>query len=61
MGHTVDSVTLMRRAHKQISEERKARLKPVLNGDTWALYDKETWDSKYPFEENLPESMKEAK
>ena len=26
MGHTVDSVTLMSRAHKQISAERKERL-----------------------------------
>ena len=31
MGHTVDSVTLMCRAHKQISAEHKKRLKPVLN------------------------------
>ena len=30
MGYTVDSVTLMGRAHKQISAERKERLKPVL-------------------------------
>ena len=48
MGHTVDSITLMGRAHKQISAERKERLT-------------ETLDSKYLFGKNLLESMKEAK
>ena len=61
MGHTVDSVNLMGRAHKQISAERKERLKPVLNEDIRTLCDKETSDSKYLFGENLLESMKEAK
>ena len=61
MGHTADSVTLMGRAHKQISAERKERLKPVLNEDIRTLCDKETSDSKYLFGENLLESMKEAK
>ena len=46
MGHTVDSVTLMSRAHKQISAERKERLKLVLNEDIGTLCDKETLDSK---------------
>ena len=31
MGYTVYFVTLMAKAHKQISAERKERLKPVLN------------------------------
>ena len=57
MGHTVDSVTLMGRAHKQISAESKERLKPVLNEDIRTLCDKETSDSKYLFGENLLESM----
>ena len=61
MGHTVDSITLLGRAHKQISAECKERLKPVLNEDIRTLCDKETSDSKYLFEENLLESMKEAK
>ena len=61
MGHTVDSITLLGRAHKQISAERKERLKPVLNEDIRTLCDKETSDSKYLFGENLLESMKEAK
>ena len=61
MGHTVDSVTLMGRAHKQISAERKERLKPILNKGIRTLCDKETSDSKYLFGENLLESMKEAK
>ena len=61
MGHTVDSITLLGRAHKQISAERKERLKPVLNEDIKTLCDKETSDSKYLFGENLLESMKEAK
>ena len=61
MGHTVDSVTLMGRAHKQISAGCKERLKPVLNEDIRTLCDKETSDSKYLFGENLLESMKEAK
>ena len=61
MGHTVDSVTLMGRAQKQISEERKERLKPVLNEVIRTLCDKETSDSKYLFGENLLENMKEAK
>ena len=60
-GNTVDSVTLMDRAHKQISAERKRRLKPVLNEDVRILCDKETSDLKYLFGENLLESMKEAK
>ena len=33
MGHTADSVALMGRAYKQISVERKERLKPALNED----------------------------
>ena len=61
MGHTVDSVTLMGRAHKHISAERKERLKPFLNEDIRTLWDKETSDSKYIFGENLLKSMKEAK
>ena len=61
MGHTVDSVTLMGRAHKQISAEHKERLKPVLNEDIRTLCDKEASDAKYLFGENLLESMKEAK
>ena len=60
MGHTVDSITLLGRAHKQISAERKERLKPVLNEDIRTLCDKETSDSKYLFGENLLESMKEV-
>ena len=61
MGHTVESVTLMDRAQKQISTERKERLKPVLNEDIRTLRNKETSDSKYLFGVNLLESMKEAK
>ena len=57
MGHTVDSITLLGRAHKQISAERKEHLKPVLNEDIRTLCDKETSDSKYLFGENLLESM----
>ena len=49
LGHTVDSVTLMGRAHKQISAERKERFRPVLNEDIRTLWDKETLDSKYLF------------
>ena len=58
MGHTVDSISLLGRAHKQTSAEHKERLKPVLNED---IRTKETSDSKYLFGENLLESMKEAK
>ena len=47
MGHNVDSVTLMGRAQKEISAERKERLKPVLNKDIRALYGEETSYSKY--------------
>ena len=61
MGHTVDFITLMGRAHKQISAERKERLNPVLNGDIRTPCEKKTSDSKYLFGENLLESMKEAK
>ena len=61
MDHTVDSVTLMCRAQKQTSEERKAHLKPALNGVTWTLCDKETSSSKYRIEENLLGGMKEAR
>ena len=60
MSHTFYSVTLMGKAHKQISAERKKRLRPVLNKDR-TLCDKETSDSKYFFGENLLESMKNAK
>ena len=61
IGHTVDSITFMGRPHKQISAEYKERLKPVLNKDIRTLCDKETSDSKHLFEENLLESIKEAK
>ena len=61
MGHTVDSITLIGRVHKQISTENKDRLKPVLNGDNKTLCDKETSDSEYLFGENLLKSMKEAR
>ena len=44
MGHTVDSITLMGRAHKQISAECKEHLKAVLNEDIRTLCDKETSD-----------------
>ena len=44
MGHTVDSLTLMGRAHKQISAKCKEHLKPVLNEDIRTLCDKETSD-----------------
>ena len=37
MGYTVDSVTLMGRIHKQISVERKGRLKSLLNKDIRTL------------------------
>ena len=37
MGYAVDSVTLMGRIHKQISVERKGRLKPLLNKDIRTL------------------------
>ena len=59
MSQTVDSVTLMGRAHNQISEELKENFKPVLNEDIRALCCKETSNSKYLFGENLLESMKE--
>ena len=61
MGHTVDFVTLMGRTHKQISAERKERLKPVLKGDIRTLSNSETSHSKYLFGRNLLESIKEAK
>ena len=61
MDHTVNSVTLMGKAHKPISAERKECLKPVLNEDIRTLCDKETSDLKCLFGENLLESMKEAK
>ena len=61
MGYTVDSITLLGRAHKQISNEQKERLKPVLNEDFRGLCDKETTSSEYLFGENLVESMREAK
>ena len=60
MGHTVDSVTLMGRAQKQISAECKKCLKPVLSEDIITLCDKKTSYSFF-FGENLLENMKEAK
>ena len=60
MGYTVESITLLGRAHKQISNERKERLKPVLNEDIRGLCNKETI-SEYLFGENLVESMRETK
>ena len=60
MGHAVDSVTLMGRAHKRTSADCKERLKLVLNEDIRTLCENETSDSKYLFGENLLESMKEA-
>ena len=46
MGHTIDSLTLMGRVHKQISTEPKESLKPVLKEDIRTLCDKETSDLK---------------
>ena len=48
MGYTVGSITLLGRAHKQIS-----------NG--WKERDKDTTSSEYLFGENFVESMREAK
>ena len=61
MGYIVDSTTLLGRAHKQISNEQKERLKPVLNEDSRGLCDKVATSSEYLFRENLLESMREAK
>ena len=61
MGYTVDSITLLGRAHKQISNERYKRLKPVLNEDIRGLCDKDTTSSEDLFGENLVEIMREAK
>ena len=51
----------MGRTHKQISAERKERLKPVLKGDIRTLCNSKTSHSKYLFGGNLLESIKEAK
>ena len=40
MGYTVDSITLLNRAHEQIPSERKERFKPVLNEDIEGMCDK---------------------
>ena len=61
MGYTVDPITLLGRAHKQISNEQREYLKPVLNEDIRGLYDKDTTSSEYLFGKNLVESMREAK
>ena len=61
MGYTVESITLLGRAHKQISNERKERLKPVLKDDIRDLCNKDTTSSEYLFGENLVESMRQAK
>ena len=61
MGYTVDSITLLGIAHKQISNEQKERLKPVLNEDIRDHCDKDTTSLEYLFGENLVESMREAK
>ena len=42
MWYTVDSITLLGRTHKQISNEREELLKPVLNEDIRGLCDKDT-------------------
>ena len=61
MGYTVGSITLLNRAQKQISNERKECLKPVLNQNIRGLCDKDTTSSEYLFGENLVESVREAK
>ena len=61
MGHTVYSVTLMGKEHKQIWAERKERLKSVLNKDIRTLCENKTSDSEYLFGENLLEIIKKAK
>ena len=61
IAHTIDSVSLMGRAQKQLSAEREQRLKRLLNEDIEKICDKETSDSKYLFGESLVESMNEAK
>ena len=61
MGHTVDSIKLLGREQKQISNERKERLKPALHEDIRGLCDKDTVSSEFPFGENLVESTMETK
>ena len=61
MGHTVDFIMLLDRAPKQISNEWKERLKPVLNEDIRGLCDKDTTLSEYLFGKNLVGSMRKAK
>ena len=57
MGHTVDSATLMGRAQKEISAERKERLKQRYQSTVW----QRNIIFKIHFGENLLERMKEAK
>ena len=45
MGYTVDSITLLGRAHKQMSNERKECLTLVLNEDIRGICDKDTTSS----------------
>ena len=61
MGYTVYTITLLVREQKQISNEWKECLKPVLHEDIRGLCDKDTTSSEYLFRENLVESMREAK
>ena len=49
MGYSMASITLLGRVHKQISNEQKERLKPVLIEDIRGLCDKDTTSSEYLF------------
>ena len=59
--YTVDSVTLLDRTRKQISSEKKERLKPVLNEDKIGLCGKNTAFSECLFGEKFFKSMRETK
>ena len=57
----MDSITLLGRSQKQMSNEQKESLKPVLNEDIRGLCHKDTTSSEYLFGEHVVESMRETK
>ena len=59
MGDTVDFVTLMGKAHKKISAERKDCLNSVLMEDFKTLCHNETSDSKYRLKRTCWRAWKE--
>ena len=61
MVKTVDAITLLGRASKQITLERKERLRFVLSEDYRSICDQDHSSSKFLLGDDLAENIRKAK